>query len=83
MVQVAPRQGSLNLVNTERIKSRGAFAVVEARVMIFMKYLPALLSVAVANPFLYLLAVGVGVGKLINAHSGGCLLYTSPSPRDS
>jgi len=68
---VAPRQGSLKLVNTERIKSRGAFAVVEARVMIFMKYLPALLSVAVANPFLYLLAVGVGVGKLINAHSGG------------
>ena len=68
---MAPRQGSLNLVNTERIKSRGAFAVVEARVMIFMKYLPALLSVAVANPFLYLLAVGVGVGKLINAHSGG------------
>jgi len=71
VAQVAPRQGSLNLVNTERIKSRGAFAVVEARVMIFMKYLPALLSVAVANPFLYLLAVGVGVGKLINAHSGG------------
>ena len=71
MAQVAPRQGSLKLVNTERIKSRGAFAVVEARVMIFMKYLPALLSVAVANPFLYLLAVGVGVGKLINAHSGG------------
>jgi len=71
VAQVAPRQGSLKLVNTERIKSRGAFAVVEARVMIFMKYLPALLSVAVANPFLYLLAVGVGVGKLINAHSGG------------
>ena len=70
-MQMAPRQGSLKLVNTERIKSRGAFAVVEARVMIFMKYLPALLSVAVANPFLYLLAVGVGVGKLINAHSGG------------
>jgi lipooligosaccharide transport system permease protein len=71
MTRVTSRQGSLKLVDTDRIKSRGAFAVVEARVMIFMKYLPALLSVAVANPFLYLLAVGVGVGKLINSHSGG------------
>ena len=68
---MADRKGSLVLVNTERIKSRGALAVVEARVMIFMKYLPSLISAAVANPFLYLIAVGVGVGKLINAHSGG------------
>lgn len=65
------RKGSLLLVNTERTKARGTFAVVEARVMIYMKYLPSVVSVAVANPFLYLLAVGVGVGKLINAHSGG------------
>ena len=68
---MAPRIGSLLLVDTERIKRRGAFAVVEVRVMTYMKYLPALLSVAIANPFLYLLAVGVGVGKLINTHSGG------------
>lgn len=65
------RQGSLNLVNVERIKSRGVFSVVEARILIFMKYLPSLVSIAVANPFLYLVAVGVGVGKLINTHSGG------------
>ena len=65
------RKGSLLLVNTERIKARGALAVVEARVMIFMKYLPALISTSVANPFLFLVAIGAGVGKLINARSGG------------
>ncbi len=65
------RIGSLSLVNIERVKSRGALAVVESRVLIFLKYIPALISTAVANPFLYLVAVGIGVGKLINAHSGG------------
>jgi lipooligosaccharide transport system permease protein len=68
---MSTRQGSLVIVDTEKIKRRGAFAVVEARVMIFLKYIPSILAVAVANPFLYLLAVGIGVGKLINAHSGG------------
>jgi len=65
------RQGSLALVKVERIRTRGAFAVVESRLLILMKYIPSLLAVAVANPLLYLLAVGVGVGKLINTHSGG------------
>jgi len=68
---MAPRKGSLVLVDAERVKRWGALAVVEVRVMTYLKYLPALLSVAIANPFLYLLAVGVGVGKLINTHSGG------------
>jgi len=68
---MSTRQGSLVLVDAEKIKRRGAFAVVEARVMIFLKYIPGLVSAAVANPFLYLVAVGIGVGKLINSHSGG------------
>ena len=68
---MALRKGSLALINVDRIKSRGALAVVEARVLIFLKYIPALISAAVANPLLYLIAVGVGVGKLINSHSGG------------
>jgi lipooligosaccharide transport system permease protein len=68
---MAPRKGSLALVNIDRIKTHGALAVVEARVLVFLKYLPALIAGAVANPLLYLIAVGLGVGKLINAHSGG------------
>ena len=68
---MAPRKGSLVIVDTDRIRSRGAFAVVEARSLVLLKYLPGLVSGAVANPFLYLIAIGVGVGKLINAHSGG------------
>ncbi len=65
------RKGSLVIVDANRIKSRGALAVTEARSLVLLKYLPGLISAAVANPFLYLIAIGVGVGKLINAHSGG------------
>ena len=65
------RQGSLVIVNTERIKSRGALFVTESRVLIIRKFLPVVISIAVSNPTLYLVAVGLGVGKLINTHSGG------------
>jgi len=65
------RQGSLIIVDVERIKSHGAFAVAESRLLILLKYIPAIISGAVANPLLFLLAIGIGVGKLINAHSGG------------
>lgn len=68
---MAIRKGSLIIVDIQRIKSRGALAVVEARGLVLLKFLPGLVSAAIANPFLYLIAVGIGVGKLINTHSGG------------
>lgn len=68
---MATRKGSLVIVDTERIKSRGAISIAESRALVLLKYLPSLISTAVANPFLYLISVGIGVGKLINVHSGG------------
>ena len=68
---MATRIGSLKLVDVNTIKRRGAFSVVEARMMVLFKYIPGVVSAAVANPLLYLIAVGIGVGKLINHHSGG------------
>ena len=68
---MATRQGSLKIVDVQRIKSRGAFSVTESRILIMRKFIPVVISIAVANPTLYLIAVGLGVGKLINHHSGG------------
>ncbi len=70
-LSMAARQGSLVIVDVDRIKRHGALSVVEGRLLVLLKYIPGLTSAAVANPFLYLIAIGVGVGKLINAHSGG------------
>jgi len=68
---MATRQGSLKIVDVQRIKSRGALSVTESRILIMRKFIPVVISIAVANPTLYLIAVGLGVGKLINHHSGG------------
>ncbi len=68
---MATRQGSLKIVNVPRIKSRGALSVAESRILNMQKFIPVVISIAVANPTLYLVAVGLGVGKLINNHSGG------------
>ena len=68
---MAIRQGSLKLVDVQRIKSRGAYSVAESRILNMRKFIPVVVSIAVANPTLYLVAVGLGVGKLINNHSGG------------
>ena len=68
---MAVRQGSLVIVDVERIKSRGALSVAESRILNMRKFIPVVISIAIANPTLYLIAVGIGVGKLINNHSGG------------
>lgn len=65
------RRGSLNLVDTGQIKKRGSVYVAESRLLQMRKFLPSVVSIAVSNPTLYLIAVGLGVGKLINTHSGG------------
>jgi len=65
------RQGSLTIVDVERIRKRGAYSVAEARLRIMLKFFWSLLSTATLNPVLFLMSVGIGVGKLINDHSGG------------
>ncbi len=65
------RQGSLKIVDVDRIRNRGAYSVAEARLRIMLKFFWSLLSAATLNPVLFLMSVGIGVGKLINDHSGG------------
>lgn len=45
--------------------------VLEARLLNMRKFLTMILFYAIANPFLYLMAIGVGVGTMINNNSGG------------
>jgi len=65
------RQGSLKLVNVERIRKRGAYSVAQSRLRIMLKFFWSVFAAATLNPVLFLMSVGIGVGKLINNHSGG------------
>ena len=65
-----PRQGSLKIVDVAQIARVGALSVTEARLRIMWKFAWSVGVTAALNPTLYMLSVGIGVGKLINAHSG-------------
>ena len=64
------RQGSLRLVDASKIHARGALYVAEARVRIMLKWILMILGIAVANPILYLISVGIGLGGLIDESAG-------------
>lgn len=64
------RQGSTQLVNAARVHARGALYVAESRVRIMMKWIWLILGIAVANPVLYLISVGIGLGGLIDESVG-------------
>ena len=48
----------------------GAFYVLEARIKTMLKYLWVISAMAILNPALYLLSIGLGVGALITNHIG-------------
>ena len=64
------RQGSIRLVDASKIHARGAFYVAEARVRIMLKWIWMILGIAVDNPILYLISVGIGLGGLIDKSVG-------------
>ena len=64
------RQGSSQLVDTAKVQARGAFYVAEARVRIMLKWIWMILGIAIANPILYLISVGIGLGGLIDKSVG-------------
>lgn len=64
------RQGSYQLVNTEKVRLRGALYVAEARIRSMMKWLWLIIGIAIANPVLYLISVGIGLGGLIDKSVG-------------
>ena len=53
------------------VSANGSRFVLESRLMNMKKFFLMILFNSVTNPFLYLIAIGAGVGTLINQNSGG------------
>jgi len=65
------RQGSLKIVDAAKVAARGALFVTEARLRAMLKWIWLILGIAIANPVLYLVSIGVGVGAYIDKNTGG------------
>ena len=70
MTFLTSRQGSSKLVNTKQVQMRGALYVAEARTRAMLKWFWMIIAIAVANPALYLISVGIGLGGLIDKNVG-------------
>lgn len=55
----------------QRGKRYGAWYVAEHRIREMTKWLGAILVTSFANPIIYLLAIGIGVGSLVDSNTGG------------
>jgi len=65
------RQGSLKIVDAAKVAARGALFVTEARLRAMLKWIWLILGIAIANPVLYLVSIGLGVGTYIDKNTGG------------
>jgi lipooligosaccharide transport system permease protein len=71
MSQLHQRQGSLKIVDAAKVAARGALFVTEARLRAMLKWIWLIISLAIANPVLYLISIGLGVGAYIDKNTGG------------
>jgi len=71
MSQLQQRQGSLKIVDAAKVAARGALFVTEARLRAMLKWIWLIISLAIANPVLYLVSIGLGVGAYIDENTGG------------
>ena len=65
------RQGSLKLIDATKVAARGALFVTEARLRTMLKWIWLIIGIAIANPVLYLVSIGLGVGAYIDKITGG------------
>jgi lipooligosaccharide transport system permease protein len=65
------RQGSLKIVDAAKVAARGSIFVAEARLRSMMKWIWLIIGLAIANPVLYLVSIGLGVGAYIDKNTGG------------
>ena len=56
------RQGSLKIVDAAKVAARGALFVTEARLRAMLKWVWLIIGIAIANPVLYLISIGLGLG---------------------
>ena len=66
----ATRIGSLRLVDVKKVARAGALSVTEARIRNMLKFLWVIIFEALANPMLYLISVGIGIGSLVDENLG-------------
>ena len=64
------RQGSLKLIDATKVAARGALFVTEARLRTMLKWIWLIIGIAIANPVLYLVSIGLGVGAYIDKNTG-------------
>ncbi len=64
-------QGSTKLLNLQQARLWAPWFVAEYRLRNMSKWLGAIIAFGLGNPVLYLLSVGVGIGALVDANSGG------------
>ena len=64
------RHGSLKIVNTAKVAARGALFVTEARLRNMLKWVWLIFAIAIANPVLYLVSIGLGLGSYIDQNTG-------------
>ena len=62
------RVGSLQLVQLSRVFRFGAFYVAATRIRTMWQWKWSILGEAIVNPMFYLLSIGIGIGKFVNAH---------------
>jgi lipooligosaccharide transport system permease protein len=65
------RKGSLKIVDAAKVAARGSIFVAEARLRTMMKWIWLIIGLAIANPVLYLVSIGLGVGAYIDKNTGG------------
>ncbi len=71
MSSLRERQGSLKIVDAAKVAARGAIFVTEARLRTMLKWVWLIIGLAIANPVLYLISIGLGVGAYIDKNTGG------------
>ena len=71
MSRTQERQGSLKIIDAAKVAARSALYVTEARLRAMLKWIWLIISLAIANPVLYLVSIGLGVGSYIDKNTGG------------
>ena len=58
-------------VDVARAMRRGAWAVAEYRLFSMSKWMGSMISFGLGNPIIYLVSIGLGIGALVDANTGG------------